>query len=128
MAENRNTYTIKDDGDVSTVKIADEVVAVIAGLAATEVKGVDSLAGNITADVIPKKGGKSISKCVRVTVNEGKVACDLAITIAFGHSIPEVSRAVQERVKRVKSAIENMTGMEVTEINISVAGVGAEEN
>ena len=125
MAENRNTYTIKDDGDVSTVKIADEVVAVIAGLAATEVKGVDSLAGNVTADVIPKKGGKSISKCVPVSVNEGKVSCDLAITIAFGHSIPEVSRAVQERVK---SAIENMTGMEVTEINISVAGVGAEEN
>ena len=126
MAEGRNTYIIREDGGVSTIKIAEDVVAIIAGMAATEVKGVTSLAGNITNDSIPKKGAKSLSKGVRIEVDEeNKVSVDLALTIGYGYSIPEVAHDVQERVK---NGIENMTGMEVTEVNISVGDVEMEED
>ncbi|MDO4804219.1 MAG: Asp23/Gls24 family envelope stress response protein [Lachnospiraceae bacterium] len=125
MAEGRNTYTIRDDGGLSTVKIAEDVVAIIAGMAATEAKGVSSLAGNITNDSIPKKGAKSLAKGVHIDVDEeNKVKVNLALTIEYGYSIPEVARDVQERVK---NGIESMTGMEVTEVNISVGDVEMKE-
>lgn len=125
MADGSNTYTIKDDGGISTVKIAEDVVAIIAGMAATEAKGVTALAGNITNDSIPKKGAKSLSKGVRINVDEeNKVKVDLSLTIEYGCSIPEVARDVQERVK---NGIESMTGMEVTEVNISVGDVEMKE-
>lgn len=125
MADGRKTYTIRDDGGVSTVKISEDVVAIIAGMAATEAKGVTSLAGNITNDSIPKKGAKSLARGVRIEVDEeNKVKVDLSLTIEYGYSIPEVARDVQERVK---SGIESMTGMEVTEVNISVGDVEMED-
>ena len=105
------------------VKIADEVVAIIAGLAATEVEGVSSMAGNITNELVSKLGMKNLSKGVRVEVLSGIVNVDVALNIAYGYSIPEVSAKVQERVK---SAIENMTGLEVADVNIKVAGVEME--
>ena len=121
MSEGRKTYTIRNDEGVSTVKIAEEIVAIIAGMAATEAKGVTCLAGNITNDMIPKKGAKSLSKGVRIVVDEeNRVEVDLALTIEYGYSIPEVSLDVQEHVK---SAIENMTGMKVMKVNISVFDV-----
>lgn len=125
MPESGNIYTIREDDKTGTVRVADEVVCVIAGLAATEAKGVASLAGNITNNSIPKKGAKGLSKGVRVTLAEGKVNVDLALTIDYGFSVPEVSRDVQERVK---SAIENMTGIEVGEVNIRVEDVLVDEN
>lgn len=125
MPESGNIYTIREDDKTGTVRVADEVVCVIAGLAATEAKGVASLAGNITNNSIPKKGAKGLSKGVRVTLVEGKVNVDLALTIDYGFSVPEVSRDVQERVK---SAIENMTGIEVGEVNIRVEDVLVDEN
>ncbi len=120
MAENQKIYTIKDDGGVGTVKIAEDVVCVIAGLAATEVKGVSAIAGNITNEMIPRKGAKGLAKGVRVTVVENKIKADISVVIGYDCSVLEVCEAVQERVK---SAIENMTGMEVTEVNVKVAGV-----
>ena len=94
-------------------------------MAATEAKGVTSLAGNITNDSIPKKGAKSLARGVRIEVDEeNKVKVDLSLTIEYGYSIPEVARDVQERVK---SGIESMTGMEVTEVNISVGDVEMED-
>ena len=125
MPESGNIYTIREDDKTGTVRVADEVVCVIAGLAATEAKGVASLAGNITNNSIPKKGAKGLSKGVRVTLVEGKVNVDLALTIDYGFSVPEVSRDVQERVK---GAIENMTGIEVGEVNIRVEDVLVDEN
>lgn len=124
MAENknvkRNTYTIYDDNTVGTVQIADEVVAIIAGLAATEVDGVASMAGNITNELVGKLGMKNLSKGVKVEVIEGVVSVDLTLNIKYGYSIPKTSTKVQEKVK---SAIENMTGLEVSDVNVSIADV-----
>ncbi len=119
MAEDRKAYKIKDD-TLGEVRIADEVVAIIAGLAATEVEGVSSMAGNITNELVSKLGMKNLSKGIKVEVTEGVVRVDVALNIAFGYAIPEVSAKVQEKVK---SAVENMTGLEVSNVNIRIAAV-----
>ncbi len=119
MGEDRKTFKIKD-GKLGKVKVADEVVAIIAGLAATEVDGVTSMAGNITNELVSKLGMKNLSKGVRVEVLERTVDVDVALNIAYGFSIPDVSAKVQERVK---NAIENMTGLEVSTVNIRIANV-----
>ena len=112
MGEDRKTFKIKD-GNLGEVKIADEVVAIIAGLAATEVEGVSKL------------GMKNLSKGIRVEVLDGKVSVDVALNISYGYSIPEVSAKVQDRVK---NAIENMTGLEVSIVNIRIASVDMGSN
>ena len=118
--EEKNTYTIKTDENLGEVKIADEVVAIIAGLAAMEVEGVASMAGNSTRELISKLGMKSLSKGVKVDVLDGIVTVSLALNLNYGYSIKEITSKVQEKVK---TAIENMTGLEVADVNIRVAGV-----
>ena len=129
MSENknprRNTYTIYDDNTVGTVQIADEVVAIIAGLAATEVDGVASMAGNITNELVGKLGMKNLSRGVKVEVLEGVVSVRLALNIRYGYNIPETGQKVQEKVK---SAIENMTGLEVADVNVSISDVVLEQS
>ncbi len=119
MAEDRKAYMIKDD-NLGEVRIADEVVAIIAGLAATEVEGVSSMAGNITNELVSKLGMKNLSKGIKVEVSDGIVNVDVALNIAFGYAIPEVSVKVQERVK---TAVENMTGLKVHSVDIRIATV-----
>ena len=97
--DERNIYTIQDDSSMGEVKIADEVVAIIAALAATEVEGVASMAGNITNELISRLGMKNLSKGVKVDVLEGVVTVSL---------------------------VENMTGLEVADVNVKVAGVEME--
>ena len=121
--DERNTYTIQNDPNMGEVKIADEVVAIIAALAATEVEGVASMAGNITNELISKLGMKNLSKGVKVDVLEGVVTVALALNMKYDYSIVETSTKVQERVK---SAIETRTGLEVADVNIKVAGVEME--
>lgn len=118
--EEKNTYTIKSDENLGEVKIADEVVAIIAGLAAMEVEAVASMAGNATRELISKLGMKSLSKGVKVDVLDGIVTVSLALNLNYGYSIKEITSKVQEKVK---TAIENMTGLEVADVNIRVAGV-----
>ena len=125
MAEKRTTYKLQDVGGISEVKIADEVVTVIAGLAATEVEGVASMEGNITNELVSKLGVKNLSKGVKITVLEGVVTVDLTLNIEFGKNILEVSKKVQDKVK---SSIENMTGLEVADVNIRIAGVDMEND
>ena len=122
--DERNTYTIQSDASLGEVKIADEVVAIIAALAATEVDGVASMAGNITNEVIGKLGIKNLSKGVKVDVLEGVVTVSLALNLKYDYSIMEVTAKVQEKVK---NAVENMTGLEVADVNIRVAGVEMEK-
>ena len=122
--DERNTYTLQNDESLGEVKIADEVVAIIAALAATEVEGVASMAGNITNEVIGKLGIKNLSKGVKVDVLEGVVTVSLALNIKYNYSIVEVTGKVQEKVK---NAVENMTGLEVADVNIKVAGVEMEK-
>jgi uncharacterized alkaline shock family protein YloU len=119
MAEHRKVYTIKD-GSLGEVRIADEVVAIIAGLAATEVEGVNALAGNITNELVSKLGMKKLSKGIRVEMQAGVIRVDVALNIGFGVAIPEISKKVQERIK---TAVENMTGLEVSGVNIRIASV-----
>lgn len=122
--EEKKTYTIKSDENLGEVKIADEVVAIIAGLAAMEVEGVSSMAGNATRELIAKLGMKSLSKGVKVDVLDGIVTVTLALNMSYGYSIKDVDSKVQEKVK---AAIENMTGLEVADVNIRVAGVDVPE-
>lgn len=123
--ENRNTYKIHEKGKVGEVQIADEVVAIIAGIAATEVEGVASMSGNITNELVGKLGMKNLSKGVKVDVTTEAVTVDLALTLEYGYSIPKTSRSVQEKVK---TAIENMTGLNVSEVNVRIAGVNIENS
>ena len=128
MAENKNdvrdTYTIYDDQSIGKVQIADEVVAIIDGLAAREVEGVASMAGNITNELVGKLGMKNLSKGVKVDVLENVVCVNLNLNLEYGYSIPETCRKVQDKVK---TAIENMTGLQVSDVNISIASVEMEQ-
>ena len=85
-----------ENNNIGTVQIADDVVAIIAGLATTEVEGVSSMAGNITKEIISKLGVKNLSKGVRVNVSEGSVSVEVAINIDYGYNVPEVSAKVQD--------------------------------
>ena len=122
--EKRGIHMIHADGQLGEVQIADEVVATIAGLAATEVEGVSSMAGNITNELIGKLGVKNLSKGVKVLVSDQSVDVDLALNIDYGYSIMKVSEKVQDRVK---SAIENMTGLEVSMVNIRIVKVNMDK-
>ncbi len=118
--DERSTHKVYEKERIGEVQIADEVVAIIAGLAATEVSGVDSMAGNITNELVGKLGMKNLSKGVKVDVTEEHVS----LNMKYGYNIPEVSEKVQEKVK---SAIENMTGLTVLDVNIKIAGVNLAE-
>ena len=122
--EERNTYTIQTDENLGEVKIADEVVAIIAGLAAMEVEGVSSMTGNATRELVSKFGMNSLSKGVKVDVLDGIVTVSLVLNLNYGYSIKDTTQRVQEKVK---AAIENMTGLEVADVNIRVAGVDMPE-
>ena len=120
MAEDRKGLKIKEDG-LGEVQIAEEVITIIAGLAATELEGVCSMGGNITKELVSRLVMKNLSKGVRVEVTEeGKIEVFVTINIAYGYAIPAVSGNVQEKVK---AAIENMTGLEVSGVNVRIADV-----
>ena len=117
-------YMTKKKG-LGGVRIASDVVAAIAALAATEIDGVYSMAGNITNELIGKLGMKNLSKGVKILMEGGIVRVDMMVVVNYGYSIPEVSEQVQERVSQ---QIENMTGLSVSEVNVRIAGVKLEEN
>ena len=116
----KNSYVLNEDEKFGTVKIADDVVAMIAALAATEVDGVAAMAGNMTNELLSRVGVKSLSKGARVYVSNKKVKVELAIAMEYGYNIPATCQRVQNRVK---AAIENMTGLEVLDVNIRIAGI-----
>ena len=113
-------HTVYEIEDVGQVQIADEVIAVIAGLAATEVEGVSKMSGNITNEIVSKLGMKNLSKGVKVTIDGEQVSVVLNLVLNYGVSIPKTSQEVQDKVK---SAIETMTGLTVSEVNIRIAGI-----
>ncbi len=116
----RSAVVLKDEENVGIVQIADDVVAMIASLAATEVEGVSAMAGNITNALMSKVGVKKLTKGVKVDVLEGNVTIDLALTMEYGYNIPATCQKVQAKVK---AAVENMTGLICTDVNIRIAGV-----
>lgn len=115
-----STYQLVSEEKIGAVQIADDVVAMIASLAATEVEGVSAMAGNITNELMSKVGMKSLTKGVKVDVIENNVIIDLAVTMEYGYNIPATSQKVQAKVK---AAVENMTGLNCTDVNIRIAGI-----
>jgi len=116
----RNVHVLQGDKKIGEVQIADDVVAMIAGLAALEVDGVASLVGNATDGLLSMVGMKDPNKGARVEVIDRTVSVDMALNLKYGYNIPAVSGKIQERVK---SAIETMTGLTVADVNIRIAGV-----
>ena len=109
------------DNSLGSIRIADEVVEVIAGLAASQIAGVVGMSGGLVGDLAHMLGrNKNLSKGVKVEVGQHEVAVDLFIVVEYGVSIPEVALGVQESVKE---AIESMTGLKVVETNVHVQGV-----
>ena len=115
---------VKKDNSLGSIRIADEVVSIIAGLAATEVEGIAGMSGGIAGGIAEMLGRKNFAKGVKVEVGEKEAAVDLYIIVKYGVRIPDVALAAQENVKQ---AIENMTGLSVVEVNIHVQGVGFPE-
>ena len=120
--EKTETYVLAKTG-TGVVKIADDVVSVIAALAAQEVEGVAAMVGGIGKKIMGYVGRKSADTGVRIDVDKGKVNAYIAINIRYGYSIPEVSKMVQEKVK---SGIETMTGFTVESVNIRVEKIDIE--
>ena len=120
MAEKRTRYKIHDLVQGGQVYIADEVLTTVVALAATEVEGVRSIAGNVTYDLVSRLGVKSLATGVRCEVRDSLVQANLHLNLAYGVSIPEVCRKVQEKVK---TSVENMTGLTVGDVNITIAQI-----
>lgn len=120
MERGNETGKVIDDQSVGVVRISEDVVSVIAGIAATEVEGVAAMSGGFVGDLGEMLGKKSLSKGVKVEVGEREAAVDLFVVLEYGVRIPEVAQKVQENVKR---AVEIMTGLNVVEVNIHVQGV-----
>lgn len=110
--------------EIGSIKITDEVVAIIAGIAAIELPGVAGMSGGIVGGIAEMLGRKNLSKGVKVEVGEREAAIDLYIIVEYGCRIPEVAWNIQEKVKK---SVETMTGLNVIEVNIHVQGVNIEK-
>ena len=107
--------------DLGSVRIADEVIASIAGIAAVDVPGVVGMSSGLIGGMAEMMGKKNPSKGVKVQVGAREVAVDLYIIVEYGLRIPDVALQVQEKVKE---AVEIATGLSVIEVNVHVQGVG----
>ncbi len=114
------TNTSSLPSEIGTIRIANEVVAIIAGLAATEVEGVAGMSGGIAGGIAEALGRKNLSRGVKVEVGEEETIVDIFLIVHYGVRIPDIAFGVQERVK---NAIEKMTGLRVLKVNIHVQGV-----
>ena len=112
---------VKEVQEENGIQIADDVVAVIAGKSASEVAGVYNMAGGL--GITEVFGKKNLSKGIKVDINEQKVKIDVNIIVEYGARIPDVAFEIQNRVKK---AVESMTGLNVTEVNVHVQGVNTE--
>lgn len=120
MSENKNKEYVSRSDELGNIHISEEVLAAIAAAAALEVEGTSSLAANLGSDIAELLGKKNLAKGVRVKMEEDKVEVELSVLMAYGHTIPEMGKAIQDGVKQ---AIESMTGLEVACVNVNVAGV-----
>jgi uncharacterized alkaline shock family protein YloU len=123
--DERNSASMNNIEEIGQIQIADEVIAIIAGLAATEVEGLAGMTENFANGLAEILGRKNLAKGVKVKVMDQEVSIDLSVVIQFGHKVPEIATAVQ---KRVKNAVETMTGLSVAEVNLHITGVHFEKN
>ncbi len=115
----------EQSGADGSVKISDEVVGVIAGIAATEVEGVVGLSGGIAGGIAQLLGKKSLSKGIKVQTGEKETGIDIHLIVGYGVRIPDIAQEVQERVK---TSVESMTGLKVVEVNVHIQGVSFQED
>lgn len=113
-------WSSKEVSSIGEVLIADDVIATVAGLAATEIEGVSAMQGNFTNELVGRLGMKNLTKGVRVKLEKDSVLVDLSILMRYGYSIPKTCKAIQERVK---NAIETMVGLSVSVVNVHIVGV-----
>ena len=118
MSETKE-YVSRSD-ELGNIPISEEVLAAITAAAALDVEGVSGLAANLGSDIAELLGKKNLAKGVHVRMEDDKVEVELSVLMGYGHTIPEIGRAIQDGVK---SAIESMTGLEVSVVNVSVAGI-----
>ena len=123
MSDNKEYVSCSEE--LGNVHISEEVLAAIAAAAALEVDGVSSLAANLGSDIAELLGKKNLTKGIHVKTEENKVAVELSVLINYGHTIPEVGRAIQENVK---NAVESMTGLDVDAVNVNVGGITLQAN
>lgn len=123
--EDEKNIQIEGNKSLGDVVIANEVLAIIAGITATEVEGVHSMDGGWSGQFISKLGIKDLARGVKVQVRDGEVKVDLSLNMEYGYAIPKVSDLVQDKVS---ASINNMTGLNVSEVNIRISGVVDKEN
>ena len=123
MTEN-DRDTFENSSDIGEVQIANEVVSSIAWVSASEVEGVESMAGGFKNELAGKFGVKNLSKGVKVEVNDDSARVDLAINMKYGYNIPKTCAQVQEKVAQ---AINSMTGLTAKQVNVRIAGVSLEQ-
>ena len=126
--ENVNVNVEENQGEVTlentNIKIADDVIAVIAGAAASEVPGVSSMAGGFAGGISEVfSGKKTFAKGIKIEAGEKETKIDVNIIVEYGARIPDVAYEIQNRVKK---AVEGMTGLKVLEVNVHVQGVNTE--
>lgn len=122
MSENKE-YVSRSD-ELGNIHISEEVLAAIAAAATLEVEGVNALSANLGSDLAELLGKKNLAKGIQVEMEEEKVKVELSILMEYGHTIPEVGKAVQDSVK---NAVESMTGLEVAAVNVAVSGIAFEK-
>ncbi|MBO5348640.1 MAG: Asp23/Gls24 family envelope stress response protein [Clostridia bacterium] len=112
---------VVNNEDNNKIRIADEVVAVIAGKAVSEIQGVYEMSGGFAGGISEVLSGKkNLSKGIKVVVTEKDAKIDVNIIVEYGVRIPEIAFEIQTKVKK---AVETMTGLKVTEVNVHVQGV-----
>ena len=125
MSENYPSDVKLDENPDGTVSFATDVVATIAGLAATEVEGVSSMSSPSSglADMFNRKNSRNFTKGVRIDLDGNMVTVDITIVVEYGSPVPDVARGIQENVKK---AIETMSGLTVHSVDVHVSGVSFE--
>ena len=124
MEENKDIEEVEEVKEAEGIKISNDVIAVIAGVAASEVPGVATMAGGITGGITEAlKGKKNLAKGIKVDATETTAKIDVNIIVEYGSRIPDVAFEIQNRVKK---SVESMTGLKVTEVNVHVQGVNTE--
>lgn len=118
MAENKD-YISREE-DLGSIHISEEVLAAIAGAAALEVEGVAALGAGMGADLAAAVNHKTLSKSVRLSIEDEKTTVGIAVLVKYGYVVPDVAKNVQETVM---SALENTSGLDVVCVNVTVAGI-----
>lgn len=118
--EDKNIIVENDQTGMGSIRISDEVVRIIAGLAATEVAGVAGMSGGIAGGIAEMLGRKNLSRGVKVEVGEKEAAVDIFVIVEYGTRIPEIASQIQQKVRK---AIQDMTGLNVVEVNVNIQGI-----